>query len=40
MCIMSFDDLIQGEVNVQNYTASYWLVLFTPLSHMTTVYFE
>ena len=40
MCMMSFYDLIQGEGDVQNTTASFWSVLFTLLSHMTTVYFE
>ena len=34
------DDLIKEEGSVQNCTASYWSVLFTLKSHMTSVYFE
>ena len=39
MCMMSFYDLIQGEGDVQKYTASYQSVLFTLLIHMTNIYF-
>ena len=29
------DELMQGEGSAQNYTASYWSVLFTLMHHMT-----
>ena len=40
MNMMSLYDLIQGESVVQNCTASYWSVLFTLLSHMTSCNFD
>ena len=35
MGMMSLHELIQGESGVLNCTASYWSVVFTPVSHMT-----
>ena len=40
MFMMSFYDVIHREGSVSIFMASYWLDLFTLMSHMTSVYFE